>query len=114
SVSELNSSLITVVISVGPRAVPGVRAIDVVNTDTTNTGTTPGLGSSTSKPLNITPANSLAAPLSVRTIVITQPRDGLIIPQGDDFFGEAVLGGTGTGTVTGQWIWTTGVADRLP
>src|SRR5205823_3052624 len=113
SVSQPNSSLIIVVISVGPRAAPGLRAIDVVNADSTNSGSTPALGSGTSKPLNITPANSLAAPLSVRTIVVTQPRDGLVIPQGDDFFGEAVLAGTGTGVVTGEWVWDNSVSEQF-
>jgi hypothetical protein len=111
NISQLNNSLIIMVISVSPRAAPGLRAIDVVNADGTNTGAQPGLGSATSKPLNLTLANSLAAPLGVQTIAITQPRDGLVVAQGDDFFAEAILAGTGTGTITGEWLWD-GVASE--
>ncbi|HKE32864.1 MAG TPA: IPT/TIG domain-containing protein [Candidatus Angelobacter sp.] len=113
SISQLSSSLIIVVISVGPHAAPGLRAVDVVNTDLTNTGFQASLGSSTSKPLNISVGNSLAAPLGIRTIAITQPRDGLVIPQGDDFFGEAILAGTGTGVVTGEWVWDNSVSEQF-
>jgi IPT/TIG domain len=111
SVSRINNSLIVAVISVSPRAASGVRAVDVVNSDNTNTGSLPATGSGTSKPLNIVLANSLAAPLGIQTIAITQPRDGLVISQGDDFFAQAILGGTGTGTVTGEWLWD-GVASE--
>jgi IPT/TIG domain len=111
SVSRINNSLIVAVISVGPRAAPGLRAVDVVNSDNTNTGALPATGSGTSKPLNIALANSLAAPLGIQTIAMTQPRDGLVISQGDDFFAQAILAGTGTGTVTGEWLWD-GVASE--
>src|SRR5262249_2731987 len=90
NISQLSSSWMVVVISVSPRAAPGLRALDVVNADGTNTGSQPGLGSATSKPLSLTLANSLAAPLGVQTIAITQPRDGLVVAQGDDFFAEAI------------------------
>src|SRR5437899_5299350 len=88
NVSQLSSSLMMVVISVSPRAAPGLRAVDVVNTDATNTGAQPALGSATSKQLNLALSNSLAAPLGIQTIAITQPRDGLVIAQGDDFFAQ--------------------------
>lgn len=113
SISQLSSSLIVVVISVSSRAAPGVRAVDVVNTDSTNTSFLPATGSGTSKPLNVTLANSLAAPLSVQTIAITQPRDGLVIAQGDDFSGQAVLAGTGSGTITGEWLWDGAVSEQF-
>src|SRR5262249_24790061 len=111
SISQLSSSLLIVVISLAPHASPGLRAADVVNRDLTNSSCEAGLGSSTSKPLNISVGSSLAAPLGIRTIAITQPRDGLVIPQGDDFFGEAILGGTGTGIVTGEWVWDNAVSE---
>src|SRR5262249_22439228 len=84
-----------------------------VNTDLTNTSFQAGLGSSTSKPLNISLGNSLAAPLGIRTIAITQPRDGLVVSQGDDFFGAALLAGTGTAAVTGEWIWDNAVSEQF-
>lgn len=113
SVSQLSSSSIVAVISVSPHAAPGLRAVDVVNTDSTNTGSLPATGSVTSKPLNVTLANSLAAPLSVQTIAITQPRDGLVIAQGDDFSAQAVLAGTGTGVITGEWLWDGAVSEQF-
>lgn len=113
SVSQLSSSLIVLVISVTSGAAPGLHAVDVVNTDSTNTGFLPATGSGTSKPLNLTLANSLAAPLSVQTMAITQPRDGLVIAQGDDFSAQAVLAGTGTGTITGEWLWDGAVSEQF-
>lgn len=113
NVSLLGSSLITVVITTSPNATPGLRAVDVANADSTNTGSQPALGSATSKPLSLAVGNSLAAPLGIRTIAITQPRDGLVISQGDEFFAEAVLAGTGTGTVTGEWVWDGAVTEQF-
>src|ERR1051326_8138744 len=113
NLSLLNSSLITVVISTSSSAITGLRAVDVVNADSTNTGSQPTIGSGTSKPLTLALANSLGAPLGIRTIAITQPRDGLVISQGDEFFAEAVLAGAGTGTVTGEWVWDGAVSEQF-
>src|SRR5205807_7590285 len=76
--------------------------VDVVNADGSSTAAlgVPG----TSKPLNIAPGNSLAAPLSVATISLSYPRNGTVITQGDDIYGAAVLAGTGSGTITGEWL----------
>ena len=107
SVVQLSSTLLLVEISVRRDAAPGVRAIDVVNTDGTSTGPTilGAPGSRTSKPLDITQSNSLAAPLQVATIAILYPRNGTAIAQGDDIFGDAILGGAGNGLITGEWLW---------
>lgn len=103
SVVRVSDTLLLVEIVVGRQAAQGLRAVDVVNTDGTSTGTsaTPG----TSQPLNIAPNNSLAAPLSVATIALIYPRDGTVISQGDDIYGAAVLAGTGTGVLIGEWLW---------
>jgi hypothetical protein len=74
-----------------------------VNADGTSTATSAVAG--TSQPLNIAASNSLAAPLNVATIELTYPRNGTVLSQGDDIYGAAVLAGTGSGTVTGEWVW---------
>jgi len=111
SVTQVSSSLLLVEISVSGQAIAGVRAVDVVNPDGSSTGP-PALigkvtlsGSRTSQPLRVTFSNSLAAPLEVNTIVITHPRNGTIVTQGDDLYGEAILGGVGSGLIVGTWLW---------
>jgi len=103
SVVRVSDTLLLAEITVGQRAAPGLRAVDVVNADGTSTGKTAVGG--TSQPLNIAASNSLAAPLNVATIEMTYPRNGTVLSQGDDIFGAAVLAGTGTGMVTGEWVW---------
>src|SRR5947207_1453769 len=111
SVVQLNDTLLLAQITVSQRAVVGARAVDVVNADGTSSGPTltnalgqiPG--SLTSQPFNISTSNSLAAPLNVATIAISYPRNGTVITQGDDIYGGAVLAGTGTGVITGVWLW---------
>jgi len=112
SVVPLSSTLLLAEISVRRDAVPGVRAVDVVNTDGSSTGPpVPGIGgpgtpgSRTSQPLDITQSNSLAAPLQVATIAILYPRNGTVVSQGDDIYGNAILAGTGNGLITGEWFW---------
>jgi hypothetical protein len=51
------------------------------------------------------PASSIGAPLSVTNMAIMVPRDGTVVMQGDELDAEAVLAGTGTGTVLGEWVW---------
>lgn len=111
SVTQVSSSLLLVEISVDGQAASGVRAVDVVNPDGSSTGP-PSLfgnvtlpGSRTSQPLHVSFSNSLAAPLEVTTIVITHPRNGTIVTQGDDIYGEAILGGVGSGLIVGNWLW---------
>jgi hypothetical protein len=111
SVTVLNSNLIVATVSVSPTGIVGLRAIDVVNADGTTTGTAPGSG--TSKPLSIVSGNSLGAPLSVTTIAITSPRNGTLVMQGDELYGEAALAGTGSGTVTGAWLWDGNVVEQF-
>lgn len=111
SVTVVNSNLIVAVVSVGQTGTPGLRAVDVVNADGTSTGVAPGSG--TSKPLSIVAGSSLGAPLSVTTIALTSPRDGTVVTQGDELYGVAALAGTGSGTVTGAWLWDGNVVEQF-
>jgi len=116
SVLRVNSNTLIAVISIGPQATTGLRAVDVVNTDQTNTGAGVGpapTGSGTTKPLEVLGGTSLGAPLSVVTVAVTHPRDGTLVMQGDDIYGEAILGGTGSGTVIGEWLWDGNVVEQF-
>lgn len=111
TVTVINSNLIVATVSVSPTGTPSLRAIDVVNADRTTTGTAPGSG--TSKPLSIVSGSSLGAPFSVTTVAVTSPRDGTLAMQGDELYGEAALAGTGSGTVTGAWLWDGNVVEQF-
>ena len=120
SVTRVSGTVINAVITVGDRGAEGVRTVDVFNTDGTNTGpvlvgneggtvSLPG----SSKPLRVTSNTSLGAPLGVQTMVITYPRSGTVLSQGDRVFAQAILGGTGSGTITGQWILDNSVIEQF-
>lgn len=107
-VTRISDTVIVVVISVSDTAPIGVRAVDVVNPDKLNTAIT-----HTSQPLFVASGRSLGAPLDVQTIVITYPRDGTVVSRGDHLFGEALLAGVGSGTITGEWIWDGYVSEQF-
>lgn len=116
SVTRISSALINVVITVADRAAEGIRSVDVFNTDGTNTGPVGGAAGGTSipgssKPLHITSNSSLGAPLGVQTIVVTYPRSGTVLSRGDRVFASAILGGTGSGAITGQWVLDNNVIE---
>lgn len=116
SVQRVSSTVLIVLASLGPQATANLRAIDVLNVDGTSTGpalATAVTGSGTSQPVRISLSSSLAAPLSVVTIAVTHPRNGSLVMQGDDLYGEAVLGGTGSGTVIGEWLWDGNVTEQF-
>ena len=46
-------------------------------------------------------------------MALIHPRDGTVVTLGDDLGAEAVLGGTGTGTVIGQWVWDGNVVEQF-
>ncbi|HTS12729.1 MAG TPA: IPT/TIG domain-containing protein [Candidatus Limnocylindrales bacterium] len=112
-VSVISGNLIVATISVSGIATPALRAVDVVNSDGTSTGVTPLGAPGTSQPLRITLSNSLGAPLSVSTIALTAPRNGTLVMQGDELYGEAQLAGTGSGTVIGAWLWDGNVVEQF-
>jgi hypothetical protein len=117
NVNRLSSTLMTALVSVGTTAKSGLRAVDVVNVDGSSTGTfvgnLVGNGSGTSQPLRVQSSNSLGAPLSVATLAVSHPRDGTVVMQGQELNAEAILGGTGTGTVIGQWLWDGNVVEQF-
>jgi hypothetical protein len=114
SVAVVNSGLMTALVSVSPRATLGLRAVDVLNLDGTSTaGAITNGASGTSQPLQVEASNSLGAPLSVLNMALTHPRDGTVVMQGQELYAEAILAGTGTGTVLGQWVWDGNVVEQF-
>lgn len=113
-VTRISSTLMTALIAVGPKAATNLRAVDVVNPDGTSTAGFPINGiPGTSQPLRIQSSNSLGAPLSILTLAVTHPRDGTVVMQGQELNAEAILGGAGTGTVIGQWVWDGNVVEQF-
>src|ERR1019366_654483 len=117
SVTVVNSGLMTALFSVSPTAtLPTVtlplRAVDVLNIDGTSTAGLVDAGG-TSQPLRLQSSNSLGAPLSVLNMALTHPRDGTLVAQGAELNAEAILAGTGTGTVIGQWVWDGNVVEQF-
>lgn len=114
SVTVVNSGVMTALVSVSPTAVQGLRAVDVLNLDGTSTidpTTTTPQGST--QPMRVSPTNSIGSPLSVLNMAMMHPRDGTVVMQGDELNAAAVLAGTGTGTVIGQWVWDGNVIEQF-
>jgi hypothetical protein len=110
SVTQISDTTILAQINVSDRATPKIHLVDVVNADNSSTGPQ---GSRTSQSLRVELATSLAAPLAIRSLIITNPRDGALVAQGDEVYPEAILGGVGTGTITGQWLWDGNVTEQF-
>jgi hypothetical protein len=110
SVTRISDTTIVAQISVGERATSGMRFVDVVNEDNSTTGKG---GTQTSQSLRVESATSLAAPLAIRNLVITNPHNGALLTQGDEVYPEAILAGAGTGTVSGQWVWDGNVLEQF-
>jgi hypothetical protein len=115
NVTRLNDSTIQALVSVAPQASLETRSVDVVNTDrsSTNASTAAFGTSSTTLPLRVQGGNSLGAPLQVTALVVNYPRDNAIVSQGSSVYAEAVLSGSGTGTVIGQWLWDDAVLEQF-
>ena len=114
SATVVNPGVMTALVSVSPAATLGLRAVDVLNLDGSSTAnSTFTAPSGSSQPLRLEPSNSLGAPLSVLNMALTHPRDGTVVMQGDELNAQAVLGGTGTGTVAGQWLWDGNVVEQF-
>ena len=109
----VNSGLVTALISVAPRATLGLRAADVLNLDGTSTAGSLNAAGGTSQPVEVESSNSLGAPVSVLNMALLHPRDGTVVMQGQELIAEAILAGTGTGTVAGQWIWDGNVVEQF-
>ena len=106
----INETTMSTIISIGPNARLGLMRVDVLNGDGSNTGPA---GSRTSKSLRIEAGSSLGAPLAVRSLMITHPRDATVIGAGEEVIAEAIIGGAGTGTLTGQWLWDGNVIEQF-
>jgi len=113
STTVVNPTLVVAMVAVGAQAAPGLRAVDVMNLDGTTTGTTPAGVPGTSKPFRIAPGNSLGAALSVTTIVMLNPRNGSVLSQGDEVYGQAQLAATGSGVVVGAWFWDDSIVEQF-
>ncbi|MBV9180813.1 MAG: IPT/TIG domain-containing protein, partial [Acidobacteria bacterium] len=116
SASVLNSGTMTAVFSMSPRAVLGLRAIDVLNLDGTSTAGSAGVIAffpGSSQPLRVESSNSLGAPLSVLNMALLNPRDGTVVVQGAELNADAILAGAGTGVVIGQWLWDGNVVEQF-
>ncbi len=118
SVTVVNPGLMTALFSVSPTATRPtaplpVRAVDVLNLDGTSTAGSVNGAPGTSQPLQLQSSNSLGAPLSVLNMALTHPRDGTVVMQGEELSADAILAGTGTGTVIGQWVWDGNVVEQF-
>ncbi|MGB0043677.1 MAG: IPT/TIG domain-containing protein [Terriglobales bacterium] len=113
SVTMVNSGLMTAIVSVGPAAVVSLRAVDVLNLDGTSTAGSPDGGPGTSQPIYVRSSNSLGAPLSVVNMALIHPRNGTVVTLGQELVAEAILAGTGTGTVIGEWVWDGNVVEQF-
>ncbi len=109
----VNSGLMTAVINLSPTATLSLRAVDVLNLDGTSTGSIATGAVGTSQPIYVRSSNSLGAPLSVLNMALTHPRNGTVVAQGQELNAEAILAGTGTGTVIGQWMWDGNVVEQF-
>ena len=113
SVAVVNSGLMTALVTIGPRAIPGLRAVDVLNLDGTSTAGSFVAAGGTSQPVEVQSSNSLGAPVAVLNMALTHPRDGTVVMLGQELNAEATLAGTGTGTVLGQWVWDGNVVEEF-
>jgi hypothetical protein len=110
----VNSGVMTALVSVSPTAVLGLRAVDVLNLDGTSTiDATQATPQGSTKPMQVSPADSIGSPLSVLNMAMMHPRDGTMVMQGDELNAQAVLAGTGTGTVIGEWVWDGNVVEQF-
>ena len=114
SVTVINAGLMTARINVSPTAAAGLRAVDVLNADGTNTATgTPFAAGGSSQPVRVQVASSLGAPLSVVNLSLMHPRSGTVVMRNQELYADAILAGSGTGTVIGQWVWDGNVVEQF-
>ncbi len=115
SVVLVNSGLMIASIDISPTAATALRAIDVRNADGTSTigsPTSSGFSGST-QPMRVQAASSLGAPLTILNMGLLHPRDGTVVMQGQELDADAILAGSGTGTVIGQWVWDGNVVEQF-
>jgi hypothetical protein len=114
SVTLVNSSLMTARIDVSPTASTGLRAIDVLNVDGTDTATGVGVAAGgSSQPVRVQAGSSLGAPVTVVNLSLLHPRDGTVVMRNHELYADAILGGAGSGTVIGEWVWDGSVVEQF-
>ncbi len=113
-VTVVNSGLMTASINVSPKAAEGLRAVDVLNADGTSTAV--GIGtfaSGSSQPAHVQLSSSLGAPITILNMGLLHPRDGTVVMRGQELYADAIMAGSGTGTVVGQWVWDGNVVEQF-
>lgn len=114
SVTLVNSGLITARINVSPTAASGLRAIDVLNADGTDTAVGIGVAAGgSSQPVRVLAGSSLGAPVTVVNLSLLHPRDGTVVMRNQELYADAILGGAGSGTVIGEWVWDGNVVEQF-
>ncbi|HEV2485307.1 MAG TPA: IPT/TIG domain-containing protein [Terracidiphilus sp.] len=114
SVRLVNSGLMTARIDVSPTAAVGLRAIDVLNVDGTSTAVGVGIAlGGSSQPLRVQAGSSLGAPVTVVNLSLMHPRNGTVVMRNHELYADAILGGAGSGTVIGEWVWDGNVVEQF-
>ena len=112
NIRRINGGLMTARISVSPTAAAGLRAVDVLNTDGTSTAVGVAAGG-TSQPVRVQVGSSLGAPVTVVNLTLMHPRNGTVVMRNQQLYADAILGGSGSGTVIGQWVWDGNVVEHF-
>jgi hypothetical protein len=110
----VNSGLMTARIDVSPTAAAGLRAIDVLNADGTSTAVGIGVAAGgSSQPVRVQAGSSLGAPVTVVNLSLMHPRNGTVVMRNQELYADAILGGAGSGTVIGEWVWDGNVVEQF-
>ncbi len=114
SVRLVNPGLMTARIDVSPTAALGLRAVDVLNSDGTSTAVGIGVAAGgSSQPIRVQVGSSLAAPLTIVNLSLLHPRDGTVVMRNQELDADAILAGSGTGTLIGEWVWDGHVVEQF-
>jgi hypothetical protein len=114
NIRRVNGGLMTARINVSPTAAAGLRAVDVLNTDGTSTAVGIGVAAGgSSQPVRVQASSSLGAPVTVVNLPLMHPRNGTVVMRNQQLYADAILGGSGSGTVIGQWVWDGNVVEQF-
>lgn len=114
NVRLVNPGLMTARINISPAAAMGLRAVDVLNADGTSTAV--GIGTAaggSSQPVRVQAGSSLGAPVTVVNLSLLHPRNGTVVMRNQELYADAILGGSGSGTVIGEWVWDGNVVEEF-
>ncbi len=114
NVRVINSGLMTARINLSPTAAAGLRAVDVLNADGTDTAVGVGTAAAgTSQPVRVQAASSLGAPVTAINLGLLHPRNGTVVMRNQPLYANAILGGSGSGTVIGEWVWDGNIVEQF-